>query len=466
VLVYRPQSAQPVAADANALRTRLAIGGVAAIELSKPASDAPKIDPSRPKFVREEAGVRVYEAAGGIPILVRVKADSPLANIGVFIAGGAVDEPAERAGLTLLMARTTARGSASRSSERIAEEAELLGGSIGALVSGDSFGWSISVPAKNLAASIELLADVVQHPSFPAGVLETERAAAIAGVVATRDDMYRYPLRLGSAAAYAGHPYGVPATGTEESLARITGEEIARWHREKAQAGPTTIAVVADGNPDEIAALVAGAFRSLRRVEPTVPAVPQWPARAVELVEPRDRKQSAIAMLYPGPSRQDRDRFTASLIVGIASGLGGRFFDELREKRSLCYTVHTFSSERWRGGAFVAYIATSPDKELAARSGLLEEFRKIRDGGVTAEELERAKTYAVGVHQIRMQSGGAVLGEIADAFMFGSLSELDEVDRDVQAVTLADIQRVARQYFDPDRRVEAIVRGTTPRSTP
>jgi zinc protease len=165
-------------------------------------------------------------------------------------------------------------------------------------------------------------------------------------------------------------------------------------------------------------------------------------------------------MLYPAPGRQDPDRFAASLIGGIASGLGGRFFDELREKQSLCYTVHTFLSERWTAGAFVAYIATSPDKEAAARAGLLDEFRKIREGQVTAEELERAQTYAIGAHQIRMQGGGVVLGEIADAFMFGALRELDDVARSVRAVTLADIQRVAIRYFDPARRVEAIVRGS------
>jgi zinc protease len=225
--------------------------------------------------------------------------------------------------------------------------------------------------------------------------------------------------------------------------------------------GATTIAVVADGDPDEIAAMVAGAFPSLRHGEAVEPSAPTWPARSIEVVEPRERAQSAIALLYPGPGRRDIDRFAASLIGGIASGLGGRFFDELREKRSLCYTVHTFLSDRWKAGAFVAYIATSPDKEAAARSGLLDEFRKIREGQVTAEELERAQTYAVGVHQIRMQSGGAVLGEIVDAYMFGSLSELDEVDQNVRAVTLADIQRVAKTYFDPDRRVEAIVRGVS-----
>jgi zinc protease len=462
VLVYRPQNAPSIAADAVGMRAVLDASGVAGVDASPRIPPAPPVQPGRPRLVRQEAGVHVYESETGVPILVRVKPGTALANVGVFIVGGAADEPPEQAGLTLLTARTAARGSQERSSGRVAEESELLGGSIGASVTGDSFGWSISVPSKNLAAAVELLSDVIQHPSFPPDVLETERAAAIAGVVATRDDMYRYPLRLASEAAYAGHAYGIPATGTEASLAAITRDAVSQWHRDKVLRGATIIAVVADGDADQIAATVGGAFRSLRHVAAAEPSAPSWPLRPIEIVEPRERAQSAIALLYPGPGRQDRDRFTASLIGGIASGLGGRFFDELREKRSLCYTVHTFLADRWKAGAFVAYIATSPDKEAAARAGLLDEFRKIREGLVTSEELERVQTYAVGVHQIRMQSGAAVLGEMVDAFMFGTLRELDEVDQNVRAVTLADIQRVATTYFDPDRRVEAIVRGTSP----
>lgn len=465
LLVYRPSNSETIAADGRAMQSMLAAGGVAAIAPSTAIPTAPPITPTRPRFVREEGGVRVYDGPGGVPILVRVKPDAVLAHLGVFVRGGAPEEPTGAAGLTLLMARTAARASERRPAMRVAEESELLGGSIIGSGSGDSFGWSLSVPSKNLAASMELLADVVQHPAFPADVLEMERAAAIAGVIATRDDMYRYPLRIAAGAAYAGHPYGVPVSGTEQSLAGLTREQVAGWHREKVLTGASLIAVVADGNADDIAALAAGAFTSLRHSSGAAPVAPRWPAAAIEVIEPRDRAQSAIAMLYPGPGRLDDDRFAASLIGGIASGLGGRFFDELREKRSLCYTVNTFLSERWKGGAFVAYIATSPDKEGAARSGLLEEFRKIRESGVTAEELERAQTYAVGVHQIHMQSGGAVLGEVADAFMFGSLSDLDAVDGNIRRVTRADIQRVAQRYFDPGVRVEGIVRGKTKEST-
>jgi zinc protease len=435
---------------------------MAAVDPSGVPEATPAVVRRPARRTTEESGVFVYDGPGSVPILVRVKPDAPLAHVGVFAAGGATNESADLAGLTMLMARSAARGSEKRGALRISEESELLGGSISASVGGDSFGWSISVPSRNIEAATELLFDVTQHPSFPDDVIETERAAAIAAVKSLRDDMYRYPMRMAAHAAYEGHPYGVPVSGTEESLARISRDNLVLWHHSRALEGPTCIGVVGDGNPDDLAAMVAGACRRLVHGAAVAPEAPDWPAERREVVEARTRAQSAIAMLFPAPGRQHPDRFAASLIAAITSGLGGRFFDELREKRSLCYTINTFLSERWRSGAFVSYIATSPDKETAARDGLLEEFSKLRESGVTEEELSRAQTYAIGVHQIRMQSGGAVLGEMVDAFLFGSLGELDRVDENVRAVTRDDVLRIARNCFDPARRVEAIVRGVSP----
>jgi zinc protease len=147
------------------------------------------------------------------------------------------------------------------------------------------------------------------------------------------------------------------------------------------------------------------------------------------------------------------------MIAGVASGLGGRFFDELRVKQSLGYTVHAFATERSLAGSFVAYIATSPEKEAIARQGLLDEFTKLREEPVTARELDQAKTYALGVHAIRQQSGGAVLGEMVEAFLFGRLNELEEFESKVRGVSAEEMRSVARRYFDELRRVEGIVRG-------
>src|SRR6185312_7738350 len=153
----------------------------------------------------------------GVPVLVRLKPGAPLVHAGVYLLGGASDETPEHAGLTTLMVRTALKGTASRSALQIAEEGELLGGSVSGAAGSESFGWSISVPTQHAAAAIELLADVAQHPTLADETLDTERAIALADVVALRDDMYRYPMRLANQAAFAGHAYGTPAGGTEDS---------------------------------------------------------------------------------------------------------------------------------------------------------------------------------------------------------------------------------------------------------
>lgn len=140
--------------------------------------------------------------------------------------------------------------------------------------------------------------------------------------------------------------------------------------------------------------------------------------------------------------------------------MGGRFFDELRDRRSLAYTVHAHSAERRLAGMFIAYIATSPEKEQEARGGLLREFAKLREAEVTPDELRQAKAYALGTHAIRQQSGGAVLADVVDAWLLGTgLEELDEFEERVSGVTAGAMRELAERYFDEERVVEGIVRG-------
>ena len=211
---------------------------------------------------------------------------------------------------------------------------------------------------------------------------------------------------------------------------------------------------------ESAAAIVANEFGSLSPSTPLPLRPPHWPGQVSVRADSRDKAQTALAIAFPGPARADPDRFAARIIAGIGSGLGGRFFDELRDRQSLAYTVHAYTSEHQLAGTFMSYIATSPEKEEVARAGLLAEFKRLRDEPVSDEELERAKRFAIGSHAIRQESGGAVLGDMIDAWMLGSgLRELDEHDARIEAVTAEDVQRLACEYFDPSRRAEGIVRG-------
>ncbi|MDB4891865.1 MAG: peptidase domain protein [Gemmatimonadetes bacterium] len=458
IVLYRPERTPEVAASADRIRALLDDAPPAEVPApSLPTLASPAVH-ARLRIEREEAGVRVYRTSTGTPLLVRRKAGA-LVHAGVYALGGARDEPASEAGLTTLMTRTALKGTVRRTAAQIAEEGELLGGSVSGGATSETFGWSISVPARYAGEAVALLADVTQSPTIPDDALDTERTIALADLAALRDDMYRYPMRLATTAAFAGHPYGVPVSGDELSLPRISAERVREWHRARFLNGPSVIAIVGDADQDELAAMIAAQFGELLGGDPLALEAPVWPTAVVQRMEKREKAQTALAMLFPGPSRTDASRFASEMIAGVASGLGGRFFDELREKQSLGYSVQAFASERALAGAFGAYIAMEPGKEDVARRALLNEFAKLRDEPVTAKELEQAQTYAIGTHAIRQQSGGAVLGDMVDAYLFGELRELMEFDNRVLSVTASEMQTVARKYFDESRRVEGIIRG-------
>jgi zinc protease len=471
-IVYRPAASPVVATSAHVL---LAVGGEGAAQSSDTApvaahedTDEASGEPATPlrrtrgrvRAEREVAGVRVYRTAAGIPILISRKAGAQITHAGVFAFGGARDDGAERGGLTTLMARCALKGAGGRTAVELADAVEMLGGSIGSSPGSENTGWSISVPARFTAPALRLLADVVQQPRLEEAALDTERALALAELEMLRDDMSRYPLRLVTRSAFGDHPYGAGVLGSETSLRAITNPDVREWHATHVLRAPTVIGIVCGEEPDAVARDVIGAFDVLRPGVPREIAAPSWPRQPVARAEQRAKAQTALALAFPAPARGDGDRTVAELIGTVASGLGGRFFDELRDRQSLAYTVRAFALEWTLAGMFIGYIATSPSKEAVARAGLLGEFAKLCESGVTADELAQAQTYALGTHAIARQSGAVVLGEVIDAWVFGEgLEELDTYERRVRAVTRADVQRVARAYFDPARVAEGIVRG-------
>jgi zinc protease len=247
----------------------------------------------------------------------------------------------------------------------------------------------------------------------------------------------------------------------EESLATFGADDVRDWHRTRVLEGSSVIAIVGDVDPDEIAGLVAARFGEMRWRERTALASPVWPGAPVMIAESRDKAQSALALAFPSPAREDDARIAADLLAGVASGLGGRFFDQLRDRQSLAYTVSAFAAEWRNAGMFISYIATGPEKEEIARAGLLAEFAKLRAEPVTSAELAQAKEYAIGTHAIRSQSGGALLNELFEAWLFGrGLSEIDEHDSRIRRVTAIEMQELANRYFVESSLVQTVIRGT------
>ena len=459
IVTYRPRGTAALGADATSVRRALESERPAPLEATAaPVAVAPAAIVNA-RFERVVDGIHLFRTAHGVPILVRHRPGAALVHVGCFVGGGVMHESEHEGGISTLMARAMLRGTTTRSAARLAEDAELLGGIPSASVGTETMHWAVGVPARQFGGAAELLSDVVLSPVFPEDGVEAERAVARAALAALRDDMYRQPMRLAAGAAWPGHPYGRSTIGTEESVQAITRDAIAKWHADRVPTSASLLVAVGDLDPQQAADTLASRFAALRyAILPDLPA-PPWPAVALVRVEEREKAQTALSLLFDGPAYGDDARFDAEMLSGVASGLGGRFFEELRDRQSLAYTVMARPFVRRNGGTFGAYIATSPEKEEQARASLLREFARFVEQEVSAQELDRARRYAIGAWQIRQASGASVLAEIADAWINGALEDIARYPEDLGAVTPARMRAAAARWFDPDRRVEGIVRG-------
>jgi zinc protease len=462
-LLYRPAGATPLGWDARAARDAIRRGArtPAPAPPTAPVATARARAASPPPRPSEDHGVLVYELPG-LTVAVKVRPSAPLVSMEVCFRDGAVMESLQDAGITSLTARTSIKGTAARTGAALAEATESLGGSVIPTVSADLFSWGLSLPSRHFDLGFSLLAEVVREPRFPSDEVERERKVALSDLEHLRDDMYRYPFRLFLQGAFGGHPYGFSATETEAAIRVLDRDRIAAWHQRHVLGAKPLVVVAGDIDGDTVAGVVAREFGGVFAGERRNGARPApWPAAPLEVADRRGKTQTAIMLGYPGVRRADPAVYPLQVLSHVVSGLGGRLFEELRSRRSLAYTVSAFPVARRLGGAFVSYIATSPDQEEAARRGLLAELDRITQEPVGEDELARAQRYAVGAWQIRGQANAAHVTDIAQALLLGSgVEELARYEERIRAVTPAMIRDTAARLFEPHRVIEGIVRGS------
>ncbi|MFN0180251.1 MAG: M16 family metallopeptidase [Gemmatimonadales bacterium] len=407
---------------------------------------------------RVESGVTVA-TAGRVDILVRRKSRAPLVTVGLY-RRRSHDEGADTAGIGALAVRSTVRGAGPYDGPALSDAFEAFGGTLSAAVGADWFGVSGSVLAAHRDRAVRLLVEVLGAPRFDSGEVDRERHTLRDEAAQAADDMFRHPVQLALGAAFGPRSYGLPVRGTVASLEGLDAARAREWWAAEG-AGRTTLVVAGQVDPeaavDRLAGVVAGFDGAAAAAAmPTA----DWLGAGQEIVETRRKSQTAIAMAFPGPSRTDPDRHAVEVLAAVASGLGGRLFSALRDRRSLAYTVVMSSWQRARAGAVVTYIATSPEREAEARTAMLAELALLVERGVTEDEHQRAVSYLAGQALVQRQTTSAIAAEMVDAWLIGTgLAELADPGAPYRAVTRAAVQAAAQRYLVPDRRAEGIVRG-------
>ena len=427
---------------------------------------SPRVQPPAPVAARArpEHGVNVTRLPGA-DLLVYRKTGVPLVTLGIYVPRLRFDPP-KQAGLGSLLVRAAVRGAGEFDAAALAFAFERLGGTMATSSVSDWLGFGASVLVEHLGEAATLLDTVFLHPHLRDQDIAAERELMTAEADRVADDMFRYPFQLAFSAAFGEWGYGLPVGGLPETLPTIAADDVRTWHRAALVETRPLVIAVGDVDPARASDELAGIYGSRPAIQAGDLSEPiSWlagrgsesPARVVT----RDKAQAALAMAFPGPSRRQRDHAAAQVWGAIASGLGGRLFEALRDRRSLAYTVLASAWQKARGGALVTYIATSPEREEEAREQMLVELERFADEPVSEAELRGAVSYLAGQAEVSRQNAASVAGEILECWISaGSLEEMSDPGAPFRAVTAEDVQRLAASSLDPGRRAEGVVRGS------
>jgi zinc protease len=407
--------------------------------------------------------VEKIELANGLRLLVREDPKLPFVDIRAFFKGGVIAESDADNGITKLAARMLLKGTKRRSAEQISESIESVGGNISYFSGNNSFGVSTHSMSDDLDLALDLLADVLQNPTFPAEMLERERKVQLAEIKAEQDQIVRAGQQLLREAMFPKHPYRLNVLGKPASVGKLTPADLAAFHKNYVAPNNMVLAVFGNVKAADIRKKVEAKFGAMKKKTVEFPKTsPDRIATAIRKEAAKPKEQAVLLIGYNSADIFSKDRFPLELLDEILSGMGSRMFLRLRDELGLCYYCGAFQQLGLDPGYFAFYVGTAPKQVTECEKELLAEVARLQREGVTAEELERAKNAIIGQRKVKMQDN-------ADLAMVTGLDELNglgvdyfqTIDQKYRAVTGSDIKRVATKYLGAPGRAIIVVKPAT-----
>src|SRR4051794_5391721 len=386
----------------------------------------------------------------------------PLVALAFTFEGGGAQDPAAKPGVAQMLSRLLDEGAGPYSSdafqERLAARAIELSFNAGP----DAIGGSLKTLVRHADEAVKLLSLALCEPRYDEGAIERVRAQTIAGLRYQQNDPGVMASRHFFAEGFPDHPYGRPTSGTIESVAAITRDDLLDLHRRVVARGRAKIAAVGAIGADELAQLLDAVFGALPEPEPLA-AVPQAEVagRGTHHVVDLDVPQSVIRFGTNGVSWRDPDFIPAYVLNHILGGgaFTSRLFQEVREKRGLAYSVGT-SLVSYRGASMTwGYTATKNERVAECIAVIRDEMARLKSEGPSDDELQKAKDYLTGSYALGFDTSTKIAHQLAQiAFEGLGIDYIGRRNALVSAVTQDDIRRAAERTIG-DGRLLVVVAG-------
>ena len=411
--------------------------------------------------------IQKFELGNGLRVLVREDRRLPIIAMSAVFRSGLLAETPEVNGITRLTAKSLLKGTKTRTAAQIADQLEAVGGEIAVQAGNNSFAVNVHVTQPDLALAADILADVLLNATMSAQAVEREKEIQLAKIKEADEQPVSVARNILRGALFPGHPFALRSLGSAESVSRLSSDDLVAFRDRYVVARNGVVAVFGNVKAADVKELFEQKLGAMPPGELALTDAPTTPrlAKSKTVQAERDKAQAVLMLGYRGADVSDPDRYVLQLIDEASSDMGSRLFIRIREQMGLAYFVGAGQMQGLVPGLFAFYLGTDPERLEEVTAAFLDEVRELSANGLTRGELARAKKKLIGQQQIANQSNDtfAYVSALDEIYGLG-FDRYKELEPKVNAVTSADIKRVASKYFGAQPHVLAIVRppGTRP----
>jgi len=387
-------------------------------------------------------------------VIVVERSDTPLVSAQLLIKNGGEVDPPQLAGLADMTANLLTKGTETRDATKIAEQVESLGGAIESGARWDASTVTVGVMPAHIGPAMEILADVIRHPTFKTDELERLRQQNLDNLTLALGEPGSIARFVAARVVFGDSPYGHPIGGTTESLTRILRDDVVKMHDRYYRPDNAILVIGGDIKAKDGVALAEKYFGDWKKPAAPLPTFnpanisSNNPGRVVVIDKP-DAGQAAVYLARLGINRKDSEYFRGVVANSVLSGYSGRLNQEIRIKRGLSYGAGSSLDARRDVGPFAASAQTKNESGAQVAELLLGEISRLSTAPPGDGELTPRKAVVVGNFSRNLETVNGLVGQVGNLALYGlSLDEINRYIGNVQAVSTADVQQFAGTKLD------------------
>lgn len=427
------------------------------------ASEWPNSRPPRPLAARDVQfpPYEIRTLPNGLRVVVVLQHEQPAVSMRLLVRAGRAQDPRDKAGVAALMGALLDQGTRSKSASELSEAIDYVGGGLSTGAGSDLSFVNVLVMKHDFGFGLDLLSEVARQPAFAPEEVDRQREQILSTLQVNYQDLDYVADSIVDRLVYGFHPYGLPGSGTPESIARVTREDLVAFHQSYFVPNNAILAIVGDVTAEEAFGGAQRVFGDWVRQE--IPSVemtePPMPTRRIVVVDRPGAVQTEVRVGHLAIPRKHDDYLALNLAARILGGEGAnRLHGVLRSERGLTYGAEADLTALKQAGDIIAKTDTRSDATAEVLRVVVDEFSRLLREPVGERELEGAKAYITGNFPLTIEVPDAIAMQVLNTLFFDlDVKDLETFRERVQRVTPDAIQRAAQAYINPSRLAVVLV---------